>query len=339
MSNDNINNFFSATEKLANNGELDQAKRQLEKLIDDQPLLKARAYNDLGVIAYRKGEKNKTLEYYEQAVESAPKEPVYRKNLADLYYFEYGDAQTALAHYRQILVDNPTDFDANLSIGRICADLGTHFINEASDFFAIADKIKPGDELINAERKKIANRDKSLQSTQNETLRQTANSNTCKYLDPEIAYAKLAENFQSREPSEIESLILPFIEQFPDFALAHNDLGVISHQLEKFTQAGNCYRKAVSLAPENITFRKNLADFLFVIDGNHKEAMEHYHTILLDNPKDIETLLMIGNICMALDSKEEARNFFNLVLEIEPWNDDASEVLKLLDQDDKNQKE
>ena len=114
--------------------------------------------------------------------------------------------------------------------------------------------------------------------------------------------------------------------------MAYNDLGVISHKLKKLENAGNYYRKAVQLAPDNITFRKNLADFIFVIEGHPEKAMVHYHEALKSSPKDTEVLMMVGSLCLSLGSEEEARNFFNLVLEIEPWNIDAGKALENLDE-------
>ena len=150
--------------------------------------------------------------------------------------------------------------------------------------------------------------------------------------DAEQGYKLLESYFiPGREP-EAEQQLLVFLEKFPDFALAHNDLGVISHKLEKLENAGSYYREAVRLAPDNIIFRKNLADFIFVIEGHPEKAMIHYHKVLKSNPKDTEVLMMIGSLCLSLGSKEEARNFFNLVLEIEPWNIDASLALEKLDE-------
>ncbi len=331
MSNNSINQFFSLTEKLADAGNLTEAQIQLDKLITDQDLVKARAYNDLGVIAYRQGEKDKALTHYQKAVKLAPTELTYRKNLADLCYFEFGDAQTALEHYRQIIVEKPDDFEAIFAIGRICADLSKHFCAEANDFFTLAEKIRPGDEFVAIERKRIGN---AAHSTKQQTD-DPPSSDPKEVIDSTTAYAKLSEKFQSIEAAETEKLIRSFLKQYPNFALAHNDLGVISHQLENFKQSGQCYKEAVRLEPDNDTFRKNLADFLFVIANDPEAAMEHYHAVLKNNPTDIESLMMIGNICLALDSADEARNFFNLVLEFEPWHSDATQSLKMLDEEDK----
>ena len=145
--------------------------------------------------------------------------------------------------------------------------------------------------------------------------------------DAKQEYKLLESYLISGREQEAEQQLLLFLEKFPDFALAHNDLGVISHKLKKFKDAGSCYREAVRFAPGNTTFRKNLADFIFVIEHHPEEAIIHYHEVLKSSPKDIEALMMIGRICQSLGSKEEARNFFNLVLSIEPGNIDASQAL------------
>ena len=329
--NDNIGQFFSETENLAATGNLIKAEQQLQEFLKNQDLIKARAHNDAGVISYRQGEKKKALKHYQKAVELVPQEPLYRKNLADLCYFEYGLIETALAHYRQILADNPRDFDASFAIGKICSDLGKHFLTEAKEFFDLAGKIRPDDESLREELNKI-NSSTPLKRTV--AADHTAQKPHVTVGNIDEIYSDISNKFQAGQELETEKALQEFIEQHPDYALAYNDLGVISHQLEKIDQAGRCYRKAVSLAPENITFRKNLADFIFVIENKPEEAMPHYHEVLKSNPKDLEVLMMIGNICLALGSPEEARNFFNLVLDIEPWNLDASLALEVLDKND-----
>ena len=321
MNNNNFNQFFSAIENLAAKGNLNEAAQQLQILTDEHNLILARAYNDSGVICYRQGAREQALEHYRKAVELAPQESVYRKNLADLCYFEYGNAEIALSHYRQILVNDPHDFDATLAIGRICADMGKHYLAEAKDFFELAEKINPNNEIVAEECRRLDTPPK--RQSQRKTKKKDNVSEE---------YATLAKNFQPENAANTEKIISSFLKMYPDFALGYNDLGVISHQLEKFEQSGRCYHEAVRLEPENCTFRKNLADFLFIVEGKPETAMEHYHAVLETNPKDIETLMMIGNICLALNSDDEACNFFNLVLDLEPWNSDASTSIKMLNE-------
>ncbi|MBN2706337.1 MAG: tetratricopeptide repeat protein, partial [Deltaproteobacteria bacterium] len=312
---------------------------RLRQLLENQDATIARAHNDSGVIAWQEGHGNQALEHYLRAVELAPGNSVYRKNLADLLYFGRGETENALAHYRQILVDNPQDFDAAVAIGRICSDLSRHFGQEAADFLDLAGQIEPGNDFVREERKKLATvmnvrAIPASQPQQTQPSPPSLNFTSAadkKKSDPSAAYQQLVSAFNPENPAATETEIKKFLGNFPDFALAHNDLGVISHQLDKLEQAEKAYETAVRLAPNNITFRKNLADFLFVIKKQPEAAMVHYHEVLKSAPKDIETLMMIGNLCLALGSQEEARNFFNLVLDIEPWNLDASKALEMLE--------
>ncbi|HDS15788.1 MAG TPA: tetratricopeptide repeat protein [Proteobacteria bacterium] len=329
MSKNTIELFFNESEALAAAGNLDEAGRILADFISKEKFLRARAHNDYGVIAWRKGKKEEALNHYRLAVGLDPTEVVYRKNLADLLYFAKGEAENALVHYRQILVENPKDFDAILAMGRICADLGGHFTREATAFFDLAKQINPENNNLKEEIKKLSDRQSPSFSpdTDNDTERVLEVFTG----DPSETYKRIAADFVAGNNSDTEKKISAFITSCPGFALAHNDLGVISHQLEKLDQAEANYREAVRLAPQNITFRKNLADFLFVVRQQPEEAMQHYHEVLKSAPKDLEALMMIGNICLALNAPEEARSFFNLVLDIEPWNQDASRSLEMLD--------
>lgn len=335
--NTHLDNFFAEAESLAGTGDLSEAGNLLQQLIENQDATIARAHNDSGVIAWQEGNADKALEHYLRAVKLAPENPVYRKNLADILYFGRGETELALAHYRQIIIENPRDFDAVLAIGRICADLSRHFRNEADDFFTLADQIEPGNKFVMEERKKLSAHPSEIAPSQTEQ-NQEPQSNFRLNFNPESSdipedkYQQIVSGFNPESPAESEAEIKKFINEFSDFAMAYNDLGVISHQLEKSEQAEASYLNAVELEPENITFRKNLADFLFVVKNQPEEAMPHYHEVLKSAPKDIETLMMIGNLCLALGSPEEARNFFNLVLDIEPWNMDASKALEMLDQ-------
>ncbi len=332
----NLDNFFNETESLAATGNLSEAGKLLQGLIDNQDLTIARAHNDSGVIAWQEGKADKALEHYRQAVKLAPGNPVYRKNLADILYFGMGEIENALAHYRQIIADNPRDFDANLAIGRICADLSRHFHQEARDFFELADRIEPGNEFVNNELLKLSspaeNREDFAATAKAKPQAADLNLKDADTDDPDTLYQRLIADLDPENNVNNETEIKNFLDNFPHFARAHNDLGVISHRLEKMDQAEECYLRAVQLAPQNITFRKNLADFLFVVKNDPGAAMPHYHEVLTTAPKDLETLMMIGNICLELGSADDAHSFFNLVLDIEPWNLDASKALEMLDE-------
>ena len=83
----------------------------------------ALAHNDLGVLYYGEGEKEKALEHYEQAVRLERQNPVFQKNLADFYYVEAGRMGEALQIYVKLLETNPTDIETLSILGQICESM------------------------------------------------------------------------------------------------------------------------------------------------------------------------------------------------------------------------
>ncbi len=138
---------------------------------------------------------------------------------------------------------------------------------------------------------------------------------------------KFLERGREKETIEVLNLLLSL---YPDFALAHNDLGVLYFRDGDKEKALQHYQKAAQLQPENITFLKNLADFCYVEAGELEAALKIYLKVLVVNPTDIETLLILGAICASLEKNADARVFYNRVLELEPWNLDVREKIAAL---------
>jgi Flp pilus assembly protein TadD len=118
---------------------------------------------------------------------------------------------------------------------------------------------------------------------------------------------------------------------FPDFVLAHNDLGVLYYNTGNKDKALMHYEQAARLETGNITFKKNLADFYFVEQNRVEDALKLYVDVLAIEPEDVETLLITGHICVSLHKFDDAKVFYNRVLEIEPWNKDVRQNLETLE--------
>ena len=114
---------------------------------------------------------------------------------------------------------------------------------------------------------------------------------------------------------------------FPDYALAHNDLGALYFDEGDKEKALQHYQKAAALESHNPIFQKTLADFYYVVLGQVEDALEHYTRTLSCDSSNIGALLMLGHISVSMRKFEEAKIFYNNVLEIEPWNKDAREKL------------
>ena len=143
-------------------------------------------------------------------------------------------------------------------------------------------------------------------------------------------YSKIQKLIESGQEAQAIAALENFIRNTDNFALAYNDLGVLHYRSGNKDTAEKFYQKAVELNPQSITFKKNLADLYYVEFKKVEEALRLYVDILSQKPQDVETLLTVAHICIALNKFEDAKDFYNRILEIEPWNQEAKASLEKL---------
>jgi glycosyltransferase involved in cell wall biosynthesis len=143
-------------------------------------------------------------------------------------------------------------------------------------------------------------------------------------------YLNIRSLMQAGRSDEAIKALKGLLISHPDFALAHNDLGVLYVEKGEKEKAIYHYEQAVRLEPENITFLKNLADVYCVAMGRIEDALRIYVKVLEIEPRDIESLLTTGHICVALQKFDDATIFYDRVLQIDPENVDAREILDKL---------
>lgn len=114
-------------------------------------------------------------------------------------------------------------------------------------------------------------------------------------------YNRLIASIQSLDPREGVRLLKQFLQTYPSFAQGHNDLSVLLLQAGNQTLALAHQEKACRLQPENVTFRKNLADFYAVKLGWYDDAVDIYLDILKKNPRDTDALIALGNLGSAME--------------------------------------
>jgi len=290
----------------------EQIIEAFENLVNSYPMF-ALAHNDLGVLYSNAGNKEKARYHYEQAIKLMPENINFQKNLADFYCLELGRIEAALQIYVDILRSHPDDIETLMATGQICVALEKP--GDAMAFFNRILEIEPWNEDVR----------KAIEKLEGQPALQNINAQT-----PDEIYQNIKHNLRTLSPDEALEIFQKLVESYPDFALGHNDLGVLYYNAGDKEKTLQHYQLAVQLQPENTTFRKNLADFLFVELGKVEEALEIYVNILALNPQDVETLLITGHMCVALKRFDDARDFYNRVLELEPENSDASNNLLAL---------
>jgi tetratricopeptide (TPR) repeat protein len=113
---------YSAIQMMISEDNPEDAIAALEQLLTEHPDF-ALGYNDLGVLYYQRGDKARCVKNYEKAIENEPRNPVFRKNLADFYLIEDGAVEKAMEIYVSVLKDDPEDIDALMAVGHICSAL------------------------------------------------------------------------------------------------------------------------------------------------------------------------------------------------------------------------
>ena len=291
-------------------GRIDEAVSALETLAEFHPDY-AVAHNDLGVLYYQQGDKDKALNSYEAAARLEPDNAIFQKNLADYYYVEQGRVEDAMQLYVRILENSPEDCETLLILGHICVAL--HKFEDAETFYNRLLAVEPWNEEARENLEKLAKRPELT----------TAGTSA------EEEYEKIQEQMEGGDAGvarQLENLL----SAHPQFALAHNDLGVLYYNQGDKEKALGHYEQAARLEPQNLNLQKNLADFYFVESGRVEDALAGYKGVLEVDPGDVEALMSMGLICEALERPEDARHFYNRVLENEPWNVDARQQLENL---------
>ncbi len=314
------------------NGNNGVATWLLEKLVESYPEYAA-AYNDLGVIYYNRGDKERALTHYEQAAHLQPENKTFQKNLADLYYVEAGRVEDALRIYVKILENDPADMEVLLVTGHICVSLRQ--FEDAGVFYRRVLEIEPWNmdaretlDKLGDKRNESINDVSGVLPTDNMEQRQAHNEVAGK--SPEETLESVQSMISAGNNEKAIQALEDLVKENPDQAIAHNDLGVLCYNCGDKERALTHYEKAAHLQPGNKTFQKNLADFYYVEAGRVEDAMRIYVRILENDPGDMEVLLIVGHICVSLKQFEDAGVFYRRVLEIEPWNMDARENLNKL---------
>ena len=292
---------------IISDGRVNEAVSALEALLESHPDF-ALAHNDLGVLYYQQGDKDRALNSYEAATRLEPSNSTFQKNLADFYYVEQGRVEDAIQLYVEILENNPEDAETLLILGHICVALEK--FEDAETFYNRLLEVEPWNTEARENLEKLAKRPGSIPHG----------------ISAEEQYEEVQSLIQSGDDRAI-NLLENLLLNHPQYALAHNDLGVLYYNQGDKEMALDHYEQAARLEPQNLNFQKNLADFYFVESGRIEDALEIYNKVLEMDFGDVDALMSMGLICVALEKFEDARHFYNRVLENEPWNMDARQQL------------
>ena len=287
---------------------------RLKTLLDNHPEFSP-AHNELGFLYYQSGQHDNALTHFEKAAQLEPDNPEFQKNLADFYYAGLSRNEDALEIFEKLLMQDPSNSEILLITANLLVSVNR--FEEAQVHYESLLNLEPWrldiEELL-------------------DKLKHRGNGNSL--TDAESLYQSAQEYAQNGEIESAMSKLEQILKQNPDHALAHNDLGVLSYQIGEVQRAREYYEKAVSLEPTNHTFIKNLAEYYLLVMGEIEKALELYVVILKNDPQDVDALMAAGRISEDFNHHEQARIFYEAILDAEPWNMEASERLAAMGQGD-----
>lgn len=299
--------------ELANSGKRSEARRALQELLARHPDYAA-GHNDLGVLYQQDGDLIQARSHHEEAHRLQPGNLTFLKNLADLLNIACGATEEALKLYVKILGSNPRDVETLTAISTICLEAGK--VDDARSFLETILKFEPWNSDVRESLAAISNSQRTVQSSP------TTGRNS------DEIHTEAMRLVQQERLSEAHSLMEELAHTSSNNALFHNDLGVLRYRLGNIEGARRAYERAVELQPANSSFWKNLADLYFAELGKVDDAIGIYLDLLRTQPRDLETLTGLGQICTAVGRPEEAKSFYRRALEIDPWNSEIRTALQ-----------
>ncbi len=304
-------NGYDAIQELIAGKRYDEAMAALEDLVaagEDH----AAAHVDLGNLYSLSGQFTRALAHFEQAVALAPDDPVILKHLAELLFSECHATDRALTVYEQILSLCPEDVQALMITGHLCVSLER--FDDALGYYHRALEIEPGNDQARQFSDRLLAHGLGCASAKG----------------PQAGYQWCKQLVNHGKAQAAAACLEALLVECPDFALAHNDLGVLYYQQGDKARSERSFKQAVSAAPDNANFKKNLADFYLTELGQIEKALAIYLSVLNDNPEDIDALMVAGDISAALGKTDSARTFYDRALCVEPWNTEVNDHLMQL---------
>lgn len=119
--------------------------------------------------------------------------------------------------------------------------------------------------------------------------------------------------------NSLENIWQKKVDEFPNDAEAHANLGVVFQKQLRYSEALAEYRKAETLNPSNLNTKINIAT-LYQEQQKFDQAINTYNAILAIQPYNVKVLVYKAECLKALKKNEDAINLYKTALNIEPQN-------------------
>jgi len=141
----------------------------------------------------------------------------------------------------------------------------------------------------------------------------------------------LADLVRRKNYGEAAAALKAYITTDPDSSRAHNDLAFLYAELGELEAAAGHYGKALSLCPDKLSYRKQVADFFLNSLNRPDDALNLYRTILEQTPGDADLLQTMARAASAAGRADEAHGYGERLTGSKPL---ASGITRTIDRDD-----
>ena len=132
----------------------------------------------------------------------------------------------------------------------------------------------------------------------------------------------LVHLLHTKQYTQAAELCRQMVEQRPQYAMGHYDLGVLAMELKDHAAAAPHLRRAIELKPDYAEAHNNLA-ILLASQGRHEEAKAHYERALQARPQFAEAYNNLGRLLESRGRRDDAIRHYEQALHHKPDYADA----------------
>jgi len=256
-------------------GDMDKAINYYNEALELNPD-EAEPWFGLGVCYKNKNEYDKAIECYEKAISIRPSFYSAHINIGNIYKLK-NELDKAVEFYKKALLFNQNDSDAYNSLGLLYFD--RYEIEEAIYCFKKAIQIKPNFEK---------------------------------------PYINLGNVYKTRgEISQALHYLNLAVEIDPDNYEAYISLGNLMIYINKTKEAVNCFEIALTLQPKESSALLNIGN-AYRESGDAEKALIYYQKAMELMPDKAEVYVNLGNVHSDMFEFERAIEFYNKAIELKP---------------------
>ena len=146
--------------------------------------------------------------------------------------------------------------------------------------------------------------------------------NEKKNLTTEEVFALAVQNHKKNNLQVAGNLYKETLKTNPNYAGAHNNLGIVLNELGEYQKAMSSYEKAIQIQPNYAAAHYNLGNTLKKL-GEYQKAMSSYERAIQIQPNYVDAHYNLGNTLKELGEYQKAMSSYEKAIQINPNHVDA----------------